>query len=118
MAVPNHPVFGCTDETYGYFRKLVFRAVNQVKESADGAGVIKFRDSYGLKTICEGEYVYRADDSAVSGKVGTDTALTISDADSPGNIYIDEYTIDKTGGESPDSKVCRFVGVYYANLSA
>ena len=118
MAVPNFPTFGCTDETFGYFQNLRVRATSEKRLGFAGDGTIKYRNSFGKRSIVEGEYVYVADDSTVSGKVGTDTALTITDGDSPGNIYVDEYEITKTGGENPDGKVCRFVGEYYPDLAS
>ena len=118
MAVPNIDTFGCTDETYGYFRNLQISNVCQRRLVHSGAGVVKYRNSYSTVNTVTGEYVYIATDTAVSGKLGTDVALTISDGDSPGNIYLNEYTITKTGGENPQEKVCRFVGEYYPSLAS
>jgi hypothetical protein len=84
----------------------------------DGAGVVKYRNSYGTFKTVTGEYVYIAADTAVSGKLGTDVALTITDSDATGNIYLNEYTITKSGGENPQEKVCRFVGEIYPSLAS
>ena len=118
MAVPNFPTFGCTDETYGYFENFRVRKTAQKRLGFDGAGVIKYRNSYGIMTVVEGDYVYRADDSTIHTNVGSDTAITFTDADSPGNVYLDEAEIIKTGGESPDGKKVHFIGEYYPSLAS
>jgi hypothetical protein len=113
-------VFGCTDETYGYVMNLQFQPTCRKRESGNGAGVIKNVDYTAHKTLCTGEYVYVGDDANDPlSQVGSGTAITLSDAESPGNIYIDSAAKILNGGpETATEMRVRFTGTYYPDLAA
>ncbi len=108
-------VFGTTDDTWGLIQNLSFSEASQVVEAMDADGDILGVAFHGNKTDVTGTYLFKATLNAPETHVGDGTAITLSDSDSPGNIYISEATTNKTNSEF---KSIDFTGSYYPTLGS
>ncbi len=108
-------VFATTDDTYGLIQNLSFNETTQETRASDGVGDVVGAGFYGNLTECSGTYLFEADLNSPSAHVGDGTAVTLSDADSPGNIFITSATTNKSNTEF---KSVDFDGIYYPDLGS
>jgi hypothetical protein len=87
-------IFGCTDETYGYIQSFEVAENTDEQTIKNGAGDVVGAGFSGNTFTCSGEYIMIA--AAGFGdpvaQVGTGTAITITDARSPGDLYVTSAT--------------------------
>jgi|TARA_Y100000310_G_scaffold334801_2_gene415373 hypothetical protein len=107
--------FGITDDTWGLIQNLSYNEAVQETRAIDGDGdVVGAAFSQKLITV-SGTYLFVADLNSPDSQVGTGTAITLSDGDTPGSIYITSSTINKSNSEF---KSIDFEGIYYPNLGS
>ena len=109
-------VHGCTDETYGYVQSFEIEESSTATDVKNGAGNVVGVGYTGNVHSCSGEYIVIA--AAGFGdpvaQVGTGTAITMADAISPGDIYIESATKSKT---VDNFLTVSFSGRYFPNLA-
>lgn len=108
-------VFGSTDETWGLIQNLSFAEAVQVTEAEDADGDVVGAAMWGNKTTVTGTYLFKSDTNAPTSLVGSATAVTLSDGDSPGDIHITSATTNK---DKNSFKSIDFEGTYYPNLGS
>ncbi len=108
-------VFGSTDDTYGLIQNLSFNETTQETQASDADGDVVGAAFYGNLTEVSGTYLFKAALNSPAAHVGDGTAVTLSDADSPGNIYVTSATTNKSNTEF---KSIDFDGVFYPDLGS
>ena len=106
-------VFGTTDETWGFIQNLAFADNSQVTEALDADGDVLGAAFSQNKTDVTGTYLFKAALNSPAANVGNGTPITLTDSDSPGNIFISEATTNKTNSEF---KSIDFTGTHWPNL--
>ena len=108
-------VFGVTDEAFGYVQNLEFKQQVDSQQISNGAGNVVGAAFSQKVTEVSGEYIViaAADNGNVDNHVGTGTAITLSDTESPGDIYITESTVKTT---NDNFKSVSFSGTYFPDL--
>lgn len=110
--------YGITDEVFGYFEALnIEQQTSGLVESMSGEGKIKSIKQFGPKSRVTGTYIYLDNDASIADHVGDGTAITLSDADSPGDIYIERHSYVKGAGSGTNHKIVNFEGMYYPDLT-
>jgi|TARA_Y100000034_G_C6513717_1_gene220824 hypothetical protein len=107
-------VFGSTDDTWGLIQNLSFTKSVQETRASDADGDVVGAALYGELVECTGTYLFKLDASSPEN-TAFGTAITLSDADSPGNIYINSTTVNKSNTEF---KSIDFQGTYYPELGS
>ncbi len=108
-------VFGVTDETFGYIQNLEFKQTVDSQQITNGAGNVVGAAFSQKVTEVSGEYIVTAaaDNGTIDEQVGTGTAITLTDSENPGDIYITESTVRLT---NDNFKVVSFTGTHFPNL--
>ncbi len=118
MADPT--VYAATDEAFGFVKNLTAETTAQGPlEVMNGAGVIKSKLQWGLKTRVSGTFIYQGSPAAWSAQVGTGTAITITDTDIGGaaTVFLESFTLRKAAGDSMAAFEFDFVGWEYPSLT-
>ena len=108
-------VFGVTDEAFGYIQNLEFKQTVDSQQITNGAGNVVGAAFSQKVTEVSGEYIViaAANNGAADEQVGTGTAITFTDSENPGDIYITESTVRLT---NDNFKVVSFTGTHFPNL--
>lgn len=107
--------FGIVDDTWGLIQNLTYNENVQETRAIDGDGDVVGAAFHGGLTEVSGTYVWLADLNSPGAHVGDGTAITLTDGDSPGSIYVTSATNSKSNAEF---KSIDFEGVYYPNLGS
>ncbi len=108
-------VFGTTDDTWGLIQNLTYSDTSQVTEAMDADGDILGAAFHGNRIDVSGTYLFKADLNSPLAHVGDGVAITLSDADTPGSIFINSATNSVTNTEF---KSIDFDGTFYPNLGS
>ena len=108
-------VWGCTDESYGYFEGLEVDEAVESTEARNGAGEITNIEYYGKVHTMSGTYIYRTTGGPLS-QVGSGTGITVTDTElNVGTVYVDR--VKKTKAQGEFYKI-EFEGRYFPSLAS
>ena len=89
------PIFGTTDQTYGYIESVEKTKEVQESEITNGQGDIVGVDQFGGKTNVSFEYTFQSITGAVDeSDVGTGVVITVPDLG--GDAYVRSATVSKS----------------------
>lgn len=112
-------VYACTDEAFGFMKNLVSESMSTLLEVLNGAGVVKSKVQYAIKTRVSGTLVTQGAVTTWTDQIATGTPITIADTDIGGaaTVYLESFTLRKGGGENLAAMELDFVGWEWPSLT-
>ena len=109
-------LFGCTDEGWGFVQNMTVDDSVDMAEGQNGQGNVVVAELYNQKKRCSGEYIYRNGSGDPVSLIGTNTAITFTDAlFGTVSFYITSASQAKRLG---DWLKVSFEGMYWPNLGS